>query len=109
MVGPEDALPDLEGFEAALTRLQNPMFNVVYADADGRIFYLFNALLPRRSFGDVWAWLGTVDGSDPTTLWTEYLEYAELPRLSDPDVGWLQNANDPPWTSTVIASAKTVS
>jgi acyl-homoserine-lactone acylase len=92
---------DLEGFEEALTRLQNPMFNVVYADADGRIFYLFNALLPRRSFGDVWAWLGTVDGSDPTTLWTEYLEYAELPRLSDPDVGWVQNANDPPWTSTV--------
>jgi acyl-homoserine-lactone acylase len=42
-----------------------------------------------------------VDGSESSTLWTEYHAYAELPRVLDPEVGWLQNANDPPWTSTV--------
>jgi acyl-homoserine-lactone acylase len=92
---------DLEGFEGALKRLQIPMFNVLYADADRHVFYLYNGLLPRRSSGDVRSWLGAVDGSDPSTLWTGFLDYGELPRVLDPAVGWLQNANDPPWTSTV--------
>ncbi|HSG09952.1 MAG TPA: penicillin acylase family protein, partial [Longimicrobiales bacterium] len=92
---------DLAGFESALRRLQNPMFNVLYADADKHIFYLFNARAPRRAMGDVATWWGSVDGSDTTTLWTDYLGYDELPRLVDPPVGWLQNANDPPWTTTI--------
>jgi len=91
----------LAEFEGALAELQNPMFNVLYADRDGHILYLFNGLVPRRSSGDVATWRGVVDGSDPTTLWTDYLAYDELPRLEDPADGWLQNANDPPWTSTI--------
>ena len=93
--------PDLPAFEAALRHLQNPMFNVLYADADKHIFYLFNARAPRRPMGDVATWEGSVDGSDAATLWTDYLTYGELPRLEDPEVGWLQNANDPPWTNTI--------
>ena len=91
----------LEEFEAALSRLQIPMFNVMYADADGHILYVFNGSVPKRSFGDVDTWLGTVDGSDPTTLWQSYHAYEELPRILDPEIGWLQNANDPPWTATI--------
>jgi acyl-homoserine-lactone acylase len=91
----------LREFETALSRLQIPMFNVMYADADGHILYVFNGAVPRRSMGDVETWWGAVDGSDPSTLWTGYHAYADLPRVLDPEVGWLQNANDPPWTSTV--------
>jgi acyl-homoserine-lactone acylase len=92
---------NLQEFEAALSRLQIPMFNVMYADADGHILYVFNGSVPRRAMGDVETWWGVVDGSDPSTLWTEYHVYGDLPRVLDPEVGWLQNANDPPWTSTV--------
>lgn len=92
---------DLASFEAALSRLQIPMFNVMYADADGHILYVFNGSVPERSMGDVATWRGVVDGGDPTTLWTSYHDYDELPRVLDPATGWLQNANDPPWTSTV--------
>jgi len=91
----------IEGFETALSRLQIPMFNVLYADADGHIFYLFNANVPKRSFGDVATWDGAIDGSDPSTLWQSYLPYEKLPRILDPANGWLQNANDPPWTTTI--------
>jgi acyl-homoserine-lactone acylase len=94
----------LAEFEEALSGLHIPMFNVVYADRDGRILYLFGGRVPVRSHGEVGTWAGVVDGSDPGTLWTEYLSYEELPRLVDPAVGWVQNANDPPWTSTVPQS-----
>jgi acyl-homoserine-lactone acylase len=91
----------LEAFEAQLRRLQIPMFNVVYADADGHILYLFNGRVPRRSRGDFGYWAGPVAGDSSTTLWTDVLPYDSLPRLLDPSNGWIQNANDPPWTATV--------
>jgi acyl-homoserine-lactone acylase len=77
------------------------MFDAIYADAEGHILYVFNGSVPERSMGDVGTWRGVVDGSDPSTLWTTYHSYDELPRVLDPENGWLQNANDPPWTSTV--------
>ncbi len=33
-------------------------------------------------------------------MWTQYHSYQDLPRLLNPTSGWLQNTNDPPWTST---------
>ena len=34
------------------------------------------------------------------TLWTKIHPYKDLPRIVDPKSGWLQNANDLPWTTT---------
>jgi acyl-homoserine-lactone acylase len=31
----------------------------------------------------------------------QYLPYDEMPQAQDPPSGWLQNANDPPWTATL--------
>ena len=39
---------NLQQFEAALTSLQLPMFNLLYSDRQGQIFYLFNGLIPVR-------------------------------------------------------------
>jgi acyl-homoserine-lactone acylase len=91
-------------FEAALRRLQVPMFNVMYADRDGHILYLFNGRVPARAQGDVAYWQGLIPGDTTATLWTDVLPYDRLPRVLDPATGWLQNANDPPWTSTVPAA-----
>jgi len=41
-----------------------------------------------------------IPGDTSTTLWTETHPYQDLPRVIDPASGWLQNANDPPWTTT---------
>lgn len=91
---------DLAAFEAALARLQMPFFNVVYADADGSILYLFNGRIPKRPDGDWQRWTRIVDGTDPALLWDEVHPYEDLPRVVDPEAGWVQNANDPPWSST---------
>jgi acyl-homoserine-lactone acylase len=92
---------NLAGFEAAMRRLQIPMFNVIYADRAGHILYLYNAAVPERPRGDVAQWEGVMRGDSAATLWTRLLPYERLPRLLDPPNGWLQNANDPPWTVTV--------
>ncbi len=95
---------NLKEFEAALGTLQIPMFNVVYADRAGHIFYLFNGRVPVRSKGDFASWSRVVAGDSDATLWTKVHAYADLPRVSDPATGWLQNTNDPPWTCTVPAA-----
>jgi len=90
----------LSEFEAALKRLQLPMFNIIYSDRDGHILYLFNAQVPIHSKGD-WNYLqSVVPGDTSATLWTKTHPYRDLPRVLDPPSGWLQNANEPPWTTT---------
>jgi acyl-homoserine-lactone acylase len=91
---------NLKEFEAAVSRLQLPFFNIVYADRSGHIMYLFNGLVPRHASGDWKYWSGIVPGDSAATLWTNTLSYRELPKLIDPPSGWVQNTNDPPWTAT---------
>ncbi len=91
----------LEEFEAALARQQLPMFNFIAADIAGNILLAFNGLVPRRASGDWDYWQGTIPGNTRANLWSEYLTYAELPRVVNPESGWLQNANESPWFMTV--------
>ena len=89
-----------KAFESALKRQQNPMFNVVYADQTGNILYLFNGNVPKRAEGDWAFWHGTVDGTSSKYIWSQYHPYADLPKVFNPATGFVQNANDAPWTST---------
>lgn len=89
----------LAEFETAERALQNPFFTVMYADRDGRIMHLFGGRTPVRPAGD-YTWSGVVPGTSNATLWTRTHPYDELPKVTDPPSGWLQNANDPPWTTT---------
>jgi acyl-homoserine-lactone acylase len=91
---------NLNQFEKALQQLQLPMFTVMYADRQGNIMHLFNGQVPIRSQGDFEYWTGVIPGDTSTTLWTKTHPYQDLPRILNPASGWLQNANDPPWTTT---------
>lgn len=90
----------LSEFEAAIKRLQLPMFNLLYADRNDHIFYLFNAQVPIHSQDNWNYWQRTIPGDTSATVWTKTHPYRDLPRVLDPPSGWLQNANDPPWTTT---------
>jgi acyl-homoserine-lactone acylase len=94
------AAEDRDQFEAALRELQMPMFTVMYADRDGHILHLFGGRTPVRSMGDWDFWSGVVPGDRSELLWTQVHPYGDLPRIADPPSQWLQNANDPPWTTT---------
>jgi acyl-homoserine-lactone acylase len=88
---------DFAGYEAAQRMQQVPSFNVIYADRDGHIQYLFNGLVPKKQGRDLKYWAGLVPGDRSDTLWTSYLSYDELPKATDPRTGTAQNSNDPPW------------
>jgi acyl-homoserine-lactone acylase len=91
---------NLMQFEAALKPLQIPMFSILYADRAGHIMHLFNGQVPIRTGGKFEDWEGIIPGNTSQTLWTKTHPYQNLPRVLDPPSGWLQNANDPPWTTT---------
>lgn len=91
---------NFEEFEAAAKMLQNPMFNIIYADKEGNIFYLFNGNVPIRKTGDFAYWKGTIDGTKSDLIWKETHPYKDLPKVLNPASGFVQNCNDPPWTCT---------
>jgi acyl-homoserine-lactone acylase len=93
---------NLQEFETAISRLQVPLLNFLYADREGHIMYLFGGRTPKRSEGDWEHWSGVVPGDSSDWLWMETLTYQELPKVIDPPSGWLQNANDPPWYCTLV-------
>ncbi|MGA7385552.1 MAG: penicillin acylase family protein [Methylocella sp.] len=95
----------LEEFIAANSSLQSPFFNVIYADRDGHILYVFGGRQPVRQGGAWGKYSGILDGSDPSLLWTSTFPWSELPRAIDPPGGFIANSNNPPWTSTFPQTA----
>lgn len=92
---------NLNEFENALKMAQIPFWNVMYADKSGEIFYVFNGQVPKRAEGDWNYWNRIIPGGKSSDIWTEVHPYEDLPKLKNPANGWLQNANDPPWSSTI--------
>lgn len=72
--------------------------NVMYADKQGNTFYLYNGAVPRRD--PKFDWKKAVDGSDPATEWKGYHTIDELPQLTNPKTGWMQNCNGTPFLLT---------
>ncbi len=69
----------------------DPCNNVVMADVDGGIAYLCRGRFPIRSKANAWTpvpgWTGEHD-------WTGDVPYDELPRLRDPEQGYIVTANN---------------
>jgi acyl-homoserine-lactone acylase len=88
----------LAEFKAAMSRLAIPMFNTMYADREGNIFYVYNAAVPRRSAKVDWT--KPLDGRTPESEWQGYHRFEELPQLINPTTGFLQNCNSTPFMTT---------
>jgi acyl-homoserine-lactone acylase len=84
-----------------MNKMQLTSFNVLYADRFDTIFYVSNALLPKRSPG--YNYVGTVSGNTCKTLWTQYHPFSDLPQQVNPQSGYLYNTNHSPFRASAIA------
>jgi len=88
----------LAEFREAVARLSIAYMNLMYADADGNIWYLYGSAVPRRDPSIDWG--SPVDGSDPRTEWGDYHPLEDLPQVLNPSSGWLLNTNSSPFVAT---------
>ena len=89
---------NLGEFKKAMSHSAVVMFNTMYADQAGNIYYVYNGAIPRRATR--YDWSKPVDGSDPEAEWNGYHPLEELPQVENPKSGFTQNCNQTPFTTT---------
>ena len=88
---------DYQQWRKAISHCAIPLFNVVYADRAGNIFYAFNGTIPRRD--PQFDWTHPVDGSLPEADWKGIHSFDELPQVLNPSCGYVQSCNSSPFTT----------
>ena len=93
---------NLKEFKKAINKNTLPLFNIIYGDKDDNIMYHFGGNIPKKK-GNWQKWQSIVSTSSSDEIWEDYYQTSKLPSYLNPDSGWIQNANDPPYTSTFPA------
>ena len=75
----------------ALSGIRCATWNYVLADTEGGIAYQCTGALPLRGR----TWRGYRDANDPIDAWVGFIPFDGLPRLENPDRGWVASANNP--------------
>lgn len=89
---------DIDDFKKAMNLHAIPMFNTGYADKNGKLYYVYNAKIPKRD--PRYDWKKIIPGENKQTLWYEYVPYDRLPYVYDPLEGFFQNCNSSPYLTT---------
>ncbi|HUV08379.1 MAG TPA: penicillin acylase family protein [Spirochaetia bacterium] len=79
-------------FQNALRSWDVPAQNFIYADVSGNIAYQAAGRIPIRARGDG---LFPAPGWTREFEWTGFVPFAELPRLFNPEKGYIVTANNP--------------
>lgn len=80
-----------EDFREALSYWDSPSQNVIYADVDGNIGYQTPGRVPVRAKGHTGQL--PVDGTTDEFEWLGYVPYDLLPRVLNPERGYIATAN----------------
>ena len=93
---------NLSEFRSALAMQQFPIMNIVYADRQGNVLFLYNGLIPKRD--PQFDWTRPLDGGDPRTAWRGMFKLEELPQVLNPSSQYVQNCNSSPFTTCDVGS-----
>jgi acyl-homoserine-lactone acylase len=96
-----DKATNFDEFYKALQLQGFPMFNIVYADKEGNIFFIDNGRLPKRTAG--YNWKGILPGNTSKTLWQDIYKEEELPQIKNPKCGYVFNMNNAPFYATAAS------
>jgi acyl-homoserine-lactone acylase len=92
------AMSDATSFEewqAAMALQYIASFNFVYANEDGVIHFVHNAMMPKRAEG--WQWDQYLPGDRSDLIWQSYLPPTALPSVTNPSSGYVHSANQSPF------------
>ena len=91
----------LDEWTAAMRLRAFPRSNFTYADAEGNVFYLWNAAMPvfPHPYDDTRA----VPVTRRDQLWSTMHALDELPQVLNPPGGYVRNENDGPWLTNLQA------
>lgn len=93
---------NIEEFTKAIEPQRMNFGNIMYADRDGNIWYIYNGAVPIRNEG--FDWNSAVDGSNPATDWKGYHTLQDLPQVKNPVSNMMQNTNSSPLTVSMSDS-----
>ncbi|URQ85214.1 penicillin acylase family protein [Pseudoalteromonas sp. SCSIO 43088] len=94
----------LVSFKKNMEYHTNSSNNTVYADADGNIGFFHGNFIPKRDPNIDWT--KPVDGSTSATEWQGLHSVDESINQFNPDIGWLQNTNNWPFSMSGSESPK---
>ncbi|MEP1420744.1 MAG: acylase [Erythrobacter sp.] len=82
-------------------RMDISNFNVIYADREGNVGYIYNAAFPNRpSLEETPAnWRGILDGTRSDLIWEGTVGFDDIPKVINPQSGWVYNSNNEPFTA----------
>jgi len=88
----------VDEFRNALSHLSLVMFNIVYADKHGDIFYISNGRVPKRD--ERISSRGIRPGHEAWARWQGIHAQSDLPQLTNPSSGYVVNTNSGPQNVT---------
>jgi acyl-homoserine lactone acylase PvdQ len=88
---------NISEFRDSLARSPMDKWNLIVADSHGDIFYVDNAIFPKRASG--YNYNKPVPGWEPEAQWQGYVAFADLPQFKNPPNGLIVQCNNSPYST----------
>ena len=85
-------------WQDSLKMQQIARLNLVYADKEDNIFFVHNMKSPIRDFD--YDWKSIIPGDKSNLIWSEFYTYEEIPKILNPDSGYIYSTNQSPFFVT---------
>jgi len=93
---------NIDEFTKAIEPLRMNFGNIMYADRDANIWYIYNGSVPIRN--EKYNWNEPLDGSNPETNWMGYHSLNDLPQVKNPISNMMHNTNTSPFNASMSES-----